>query len=250
MIIRVIIISLIVLIFSIGCRKSTTKKEFNSHFTVHELSQNHVLFQGCKFNPKDIQLKMVTFLEDEIGTIRGLLNQKEDLLFATNGGIFQKNYTTSGLLIKEGKMISKVNNKNGKGNFYLKPNGIFSIDKNNKASIVSTPNFDISSIEDINLAIQSGPLLVLENKIHPVFRESSKNVNIRNGVGVDTQGNIHFLISNERVNLYQFAQIFKDSLDCPNALYLDGFISEMYISNIRHPSFKRQFATILYIENE
>jgi uncharacterized protein YigE (DUF2233 family) len=34
------------------------------------------------------------------------------------------------------------------------------------------------------------------------------------------------------VNFHQFARLFRDELDCPNALYLDGKISQQYIPGV------------------
>ena len=36
-----------------------------------------------------------------------------------------------------------------------------------------------------------------------------------------------FAISDEPVTFYAFARLFRDGLNCPNALYLDGSISGM-----------------------
>ena len=48
---------------------------------------------------------------------------KAELLM--NGGIFEPGGVPSGLLIQEGKELRPVNRRDGEGNFYLKPNGVF-----------------------------------------------------------------------------------------------------------------------------
>ncbi|NOX99347.1 MAG: hypothetical protein GXP30_06405 [Verrucomicrobia bacterium] len=65
--------------------------------------------------------------------------------------------------------------------------------------------------------------------------ESSLNLLLRNGVGVDEKGRIVFACSDRselgkfgRINLYGFAMLFK-KLGCENALFLDGDISEIYV---------------------
>ena len=57
---------------------------------------------------------------------------------------------------------------------------------------------------------------------------NSKNLNIRNGVGILPNGKLIFVMSKQKINFYDFASYFK-SLGCKNALYLDGFISKTYL---------------------
>jgi uncharacterized protein YigE (DUF2233 family) len=71
-------------------------------------------------------------------------------------------------------------------------------------------------------------MLLINNVIHPAFKDGSTNVNIRNGVGILPNGNIVFAMSKEAINFYEFAKYFK-SLGCQNALYLDGFVSKTYL---------------------
>jgi hypothetical protein len=80
----------------------------------------------------------------------------------------------------------------------------------------------------ISDAMQSGPILVTNGRIHPRFIPGYHSRHIRNGVGVDGDGRVVFAISNQPVNFHDFATLFRDALDCPDALYLDGSISEMY----------------------
>ncbi|WP_243463398.1 phosphodiester glycosidase family protein, partial [Brucella suis] len=35
-------------------------------------------------------------------------------------------------------------------------------------------------------------------------------------------GVIHFVVSDDAVNFHDFARFFRDRLECPNALFLDG----------------------------
>lgn len=145
------------------------------------------------------------------------------LLFAMNGGMFKKDFSPQGLYIENRMIKQKIDTTSGNGNFYLKPNGIFSISKN-VASISTTNDFNYN---DVDFATQSGPMLVVNGKIHPDFQENSKNLNLRNGVGVLPNGNVVFAISKEKINFYDFAKYFKQ-LGCKNALYLDGFVSRIY----------------------
>lgn len=153
--------------------------------------------------------------------------QGKQLLFATNGGMYTQTSSPLGLYIENGVQHTPLNTRSASGNFYLKPNGVFYIARNNTAHIVTTPNMDDYALQQAKFATQSGPMLLVDGDIHPEFKEGSANTHIRNGVGILPNGGVVFSISNQPVNLYDFANHFKQ-LGCKNALYLDGFVSKMY----------------------
>ncbi len=191
--------------------------------------ENDIVTYTVDLNKADLKF----YWKDKDGNIiRSLQNLKlladenhQKLIFAMNGGMYQKDNSPQGLYIEDGKVISKLNTGSGNGNFHMKPNGVFYITTNNKAYISQTSDF---KSKDIKYATQSGPMLVIDGTIHPVFQKGSKNLNIRNGVGILPDGNIIFAISKYEINFYDFAQYFKDA-GCKNALYLDGFVSRAYI---------------------
>ncbi|WP_243754672.1 phosphodiester glycosidase family protein [Flavobacterium jejuense] len=155
-----------------------------------------------------------------------LKNNDYELAFATNGGMYKKDLSPQGLYIENFEIKNQLDTNNGKGNFYLKPNGIFYITNENEGIICTTEKFAVN--KNIKFATQSGPMLVIENKIHPAFKEGSKNLNIRNGVSVLDNGNLVFVMSKKEINFYDFATYFKQ-LGCKNALYLDGYVSRTYL---------------------
>jgi hypothetical protein len=73
-----------------------------------------------------------------------------------------------------------------------------------------------------DLATQSGPMLVINGRVHPRFDERSTSLKARNGVGVRADGKVIFAISQGEVTFDAFARLFRDGLNCPNALFLDG----------------------------
>lgn len=152
--------------------------------------------------------------------------KKLKLDFAMNAGMYKPDHSPQGLYIEKQKILSPLDISNAEGNFYLKPNGVFFITTNKTAVICTTEMF--KNNKEIKFATQSGPMLVIDGKIHPDFKEGSKNVNIRNGVGILSDGNVVFVLSKKEVNFYDFASYFK-SLGCKNALYLDGFVSRAYL---------------------
>ena len=152
----------------------------------------------------------------------------ELLLFAANAGMFQPDFQPVGLLVQDGDEKSPLNLHDGTGNFYLKPNGVFVINEKHEAIVVESSAYTVL-LTPVTWATQSGPLLVIGGNIHPDFIPDSKNKYIRSGVGVRKDGMIIFAISRNPVNFYDFADLFRTKLKCPNALYLDGGISAFYV---------------------
>lgn len=152
----------------------------------------------------------------------------EKPLMLMNGGIFAPGGIPSGVLVQEGKELHAVNPRDGVGNFFLKPNGIFLItDKG--AQVMETSKYPPVG-EKVIYAVQSGPLLLENGKVHPAFNRGSDSRLTRNGVGVAADGTVVFAISDSKSarwpNLYGFAELFR-SLGCEDALFLDGDISQM-----------------------
>ncbi|MCU0431756.1 MAG: phosphodiester glycosidase family protein [Cytophagaceae bacterium] len=155
-----------------------------------------------------------------------LEKQHEKLEFAMNGGMFKPDYTPVGLFIQQGKILAPLDTGKGYGNFYLKPNGVFYLHQYKGASIVPTDQFKYDS--SITIATQSGPMLITNGKIHPAFNPTSANKVIRNGAGILPDQRIVFAISKQPINFYHFASFFI-SMGCKEALYLDGYVSRMYL---------------------
>lgn len=197
-----------------------------------------VTFDGLPFtlceasSPSEIKL----FLKDEAGKIYGSFDavksdlQKTDrhLLFAMNGGMYHENRNPVGLYVENGVAMSKLNTNEGPGNFHLLPNGVFWIGVNN-SGVVAADDFDAAGVI---YATQSGPMLVIENSLHPAFNAESKSYRIRNGVGQTEDGRIYFVKSEQPVNFHRFARFFKDELETPNALFLDGTVSKLYSEDL------------------
>lgn len=156
------------------------------------------------------------------------MKQGEKPLMLMNGGIFEPGGVPSGLMVQDGKELLAVNENEGKGNFFLKPNGIFLI-SDRGARVMETSKYPPAG-EKIRYAVQSGPLLLEDGKVHPAFNQGSKSRLLRNGVGVTKDGMVVFAISDSKggkfPNLYEFAELFR-SLGCEDALFLDGDISQM-----------------------
>lgn len=147
------------------------------------------------------------------------------LVFAANAGMYEEDRSPVGLLVLNGKTVHPLNQREAKGNFYLKPNGVFLIDHHHHAHVIDS--VDYPKYDSTLWATQSGPLLLKNGVIHPVFVRDSKNQLIRSGIGVTASGQVILVLSLTPVNFYTFAQYFQ-KLGCPNALFLDGTVSRFF----------------------
>lgn len=187
------------------------------------------VYRVCRFDPMKATIRV--FNRDGEGQPLGgfdrlrahLWQQHLILSFAVNGGMYGPGLGPVGLLIENGIQRRPAETADGWGNFYLKPNGVFFL-KNDKAGILETSSFLSRSITP-DFATQSGPMLVMDGTIHPRFMPDSDSLKIRNGVGVDSDGQVVFALSQNPVRFYDMARFFRDRLHAANALYLDGTIS-------------------------
>ena len=210
-------IGFFVLLFGLISFKDATYNTKILSYTV-DLSKQDLRFFWK--DDKDMVIGNFHFLSDYVS------KESKQLCFAMNGGMFRKDLSPQGLYIEDGKIQSVLDtNQKGYGNFYLKPNGVFYITKDNKGHVCKTHDF---RGDNVKYATQSGPMLLIEGKIHADFHKESLNLNIRNGVGVLPNGNLLFAMSIGKINFYDFASYFR-SKGCENALYLDGFVSKTYL---------------------
>jgi uncharacterized protein YigE (DUF2233 family) len=217
-------------------------------------------FQGAQYSAirldphtVDIQLHWKNAAGSNYASIGHLKSdlekQGESVVMITNAGMYNPDNSPQGLFIEDGKELVPLDTTSGPDgrllNFYMMPNGVFFIGKNGP-QVVVTEDFP-KSRKDIQFATQSGPMLVIDGKIHPKFNKGSSNTNIRSGVGITRDHQVVFVISDRPVNFYDFATLFKEALHCDNALYLDGAISQMYLPNSNRTDLGGDFGPILAI---
>ena len=150
----------------------------------------------------------------------------KELGFAMNAGMFDEALRPIGLYVEDGTQAKKLNRRDGYGNFHVKPNGVFYI-KGDRVGVATTEAY-MKLKEKPDFATQSGPMLVIDGKIHPKFSETGMSRKMRNGVGVLDVNTAFFVISENPVNFYEFAKFFRDRLNCANALFFDGTVSSLY----------------------
>lgn len=201
-----------------GCREITFEAE---RFTACEAEAG-----------EDLRL----FLDDADGTPLGtferlggrLAAEGRGIVFAMNAGMYHADRRPVGLYIEEGREVSALVTAAGPGNFGLVPNGVFCIRQTGFA-VIETRTY-AAGPQDCRFATQSGPMLVIGGALHPRFLPGSVSRHVRNGVGVTADGRrAVFVVSSGPVNFDLFARVFRDGLGLPDALYLDGSISRLYV---------------------
>jgi len=147
------------------------------------------------------------------------------LSFGMNAGMYHADYSPVGLFVADGVELTPLNLSPGKGNFFLRPNGVFLV--GDAGALVVESSAYPALAPKARLATQSGPMLLSNGVINPLFNPDSHSVHVRNGVCA-LDGKAMFVISDGPVNFYEFARYFRDVLKCRNALYLDGSVSSLY----------------------
>jgi uncharacterized protein YigE (DUF2233 family) len=196
------------------------------------LESNGQRYTSCAYSPGEaaLEIRNLDAAGQPYGYLaslaQGLKQESHTLLFAMNAGMFDENQRPIGLYVEDGKLVKKLNRRSGGGNFHLKPNGVFYV-KDGKAGVLETEAFARSGIKP-DYASQSGPMLVINGKIHPKFSATGTSRKLRNGVGVDAAGRAYFVISENAVTFWEFASLFRDELKTDNALFFDGSVSSLY----------------------
>ncbi|MBW8725026.1 MAG: phosphodiester glycosidase family protein [Inquilinus limosus] len=142
-----------------------------------------------------------------------------------NAGMYHEDLSPVGLFVSGGRQLNPANEGDGDGNFFMKPNGVFYAD-DDRAGILETGAY-LRQAPAAGIATQSGPLLVVDGALHPLFSDDGPSRKIRNGVGVRDDHTVVFAISRDGVSFGSFGRLFRDALGCRNALYLDGSISAL-----------------------
>lgn len=167
------------------------------------------------------------------------------LVFAMNAGMYHADFSAVGLFVSDGKQIVPLNMEKGDGNFFLKPNGVFLLTDRGVRVIESSEYIRLS--ENVVLATQSGPLLVRNGKLHPALNPVSDSRLFRNGVGVPSPEIAVFVITETPMNFYEFATLFRDKLDCPDALFFDGTICSLHAPVLKRSDFRMDLGPIIAV---
>ena len=151
----------------------------------------------------------------------------DGIAFAMNAGIFDDEGTPVGYFVEDAKRLKELDTGTGSGNFYMKPNGVF-YGSSGEWHVRSTDWFLANVTDRPQFGTQSGPMLVVDGKIHPEIVEDGPSRKIRNAVGVDDEGRAHFVISNAPISFGKLARFYRNELEVKNALFLDDTVSLLW----------------------
>ena len=209
-----------------GCREITHAKA------------EHIV---CSYAIDDVAVRI--YLNDEQGRPHARLSRLEGALVASplmlmNGGMYHDDLAAVGLYVENGKKSQSISTKGGWGNFHLLPNGVFWV-KEGKVGVTETKKYIARKIKP-DFATQSGPMLVIDGKLHHRFLKESDSLKIRNGVGISKDGKtVHFAISKTTVSFWDFGKLFQERLKTPNALFLDGSVSAIRAGDYRRGGWRQ-----------
>ena len=192
----------------------------------------------CTVDPAKEDLRL--FWRDPKGQPFGLFGRLADALaatgrtlsFAMNAGMFQPDLSPVGLFVEEGQQRRPANLRASGGNFGMRPNGVFWLDgraRRRNRDVAVRGIGPAARLCDAVRAAARHP----GGRLHPKIRADGTSAKIRNGVGVCEDGRVRFVITDAPVTFYAFATLFRDTLKCPDALYLDGSISALYSPALR-----------------
>lgn len=193
-------------------------------------------FIVCTFDANREDLLLV-WADSRGAALRGFAALKRELgtsvpvRYAMNAGMFDVAGAPVGLFVANGVMQMPLNTASGSGNFYLKPNGVFLIDNARRVRIETTDVF-ARRTATVSMATQSGPMLVIDGRLHAAFDADGPSRYVRNGVGVRDGAHAVFAISERPVSFGKFARLFRDGLGCANALYFDGAVSSLWAPSL------------------
>jgi uncharacterized protein YigE (DUF2233 family) len=206
----------------------------------------------CEVDPAREELRL--FLDDDRGepygqfsTLRDAVSDRgERLTFAMNAGMYHPDRDPVGHYVEDGEERMRVISSPGPGNFGLLPNGIFCIGQKT-ARVYETRDY-LERRPDCRFATQSGPMLVIDGKLHPRFLPDSTSRYIRNGVGTTRAGDrAVFVISDTLVSFHEFARFFRDALGLPQALFLDGNVSRLFAPQVGRDDLGRRMGPIVAV---
>jgi uncharacterized protein YigE (DUF2233 family) len=216
-----------------------------------DIEEQGAAYTVCDFDARKSDIRL--FLRDDKGEILGafsrlaseLANKGETLVFAMNAGMYAEDRAPVGLYVENGRTLNGANTRSGAGNFHLKPNGVFWVN-DGRAGVTETARY-LKNPQRAQFATQSGPMLVIGGRIHPRIHGDGMSQKFRNGVCVEDGHIIRFAISNQPVTFHQFARLFRDRLQCKDALFLDGgSASALYARSLsRHDRFAPTMGPIL-----
>ena len=146
-------------------------------------------FTVCAFDPRHEDIRLFWRGADgrPYGSLAALANalksKGQRLAFAMNAGMFKEDQSPLGLYVERGQKLHAADTRGDSAtNFHMKPNGVFWIG-DGAAGVTETGRY-LAAPPPARYATQSGPMLIVDGKIHPRIQPNGTSAKIRNGVGV------------------------------------------------------------------
>lgn len=195
----------------------------------------------CVADPTQFKIEAFNQGKDGLYTFQSIAKEKKgSVIFAMNAGMFDSERHPVGLLVTKGKIEHPFNGRKAKRglwnwNWELGGNSVFLVDSQQVPHIVLREDYPDRQWHPM-VATQSGPILVYYGDVNPLFQKSSNSLTYRNGVGINKNGEVVMVVSQDPVNFYEFAMLFKKELHCENALFMDGEVSQCYVPSLDGPN--------------
>ena len=210
---------------------ATTPAETAGPSACENVTFESVAFTHCVADPAQHRIEMANLGADKqpFGSLSAFAASvdPERIAFAVNGGMYGDDLKPIGYYVQNGERLAELNRGAGDGNFYMKPNGVF-FGTGGKWQVLGSNTFFEKVGDRPEFGTQSGPLMLVDGKLHPEIQDDGPSKAIRNGVGVDASGKAHFVLSDAPISFGQLARYFRDEVKVANALYLDGQVSSLW----------------------
>jgi uncharacterized protein YigE (DUF2233 family) len=215
-----------------ACQQDGQAKPVRSESACSERTFEGSRFTACSYDSGRDEILLA--VADRQGPLRSFARLKASLgprarrlRFAMNGGMFDAAGGPVGLYVENGVEKHAINRRTGPGNFHMQPNGVFAVDTNGRVAVVASPAWPPAGFA-VRWATQSGPMLVIAGRLHPLIQADGVSRYIRNAVGVADARTAWFVISDEPVSFGRLARFLRDGLGCRDALYFDGAVSSLW----------------------
>ncbi|MBI2083454.1 MAG: phosphodiester glycosidase family protein [Deltaproteobacteria bacterium] len=161
------------------------------------------LFQ---IDPREYRFDLLVARDNNTPTLAAkTYREKSGALLVVNGGFFDENFRSLGLLVKKGKILNPLRNSEW---------GIFQI-RDKTPSVIHRRDWNPEKVE---IAIQVGPRLVIDGRI-PSFKPEEEP-HRRSAIGVTKEGKILIAIADEPIEMKKWAELIQRY--APFAMNLDG----------------------------
>lgn len=177
-----------------------TSSAFTSWFHIHVFRINLQYYKFKLLMASDLNTHLASAEEFRAGS---------DAILAVNGGFFDNAYRPLGLRAQNGHIEIPLKPISWWGVFYI---------RNQKAYIRPPKNFRMQN--NIEMAVQSGPRLLVRGKI-PSLKPGRAR---RTALGIGRDGSVYIVVTgNAAITTTELAEFMMAApLDCTDALNLDG----------------------------